>query len=64
MPAIQTEGVPGVNVHAHTFNVITPVMTDRYKIPNPCTSCHTDQTTEWATAAMSKWSGASPWRVE
>jgi hypothetical protein len=39
-------------------------MTDRYKIPNPCTSCHTDQTTEWATAAMSKWSGASPWRVE
>jgi len=64
MPAIQTEGVPGVNVHAHTFDVITPVMTDRYKVPNPCTSCHTDRTTEWATAAMSQWSGTSPWRVQ
>jgi predicted CXXCH cytochrome family protein len=64
MPAIQTEGVPGVYVHAHTFEVIPPVMTDRYQIPNPCTSCHTDKTTGWATDAMSRWSGVSPWRVE
>lgn len=64
MPAIQTEGVPGVNVHAHTFNVIMPVMTERYKVPNPCTTCHTDKSTEWATDAMSRWSDVSPWRVQ
>jgi len=64
MPAIETEGVPGVNVHAHTFNVITPAMTDRYKVPNSCTTCHTDKTTTWATEAMSRWSDVSPWRVQ
>ncbi len=64
MPAIETEGVPGVNVHAHTFNVITPAMTDRYKVPNACTLCHTDKTTNWATTAMSSWSSVSPWRVQ
>ncbi len=64
MPAIETEGVPGAYVHAHTFKVIPPEMTDKYKIPNPCTSCHTDKTTSWATDAMSRWPGSSPWRVE
>ena len=64
MPAIETEGVPGVNVHAHTFNIITPAMTDRYKVPNPCTTCHTDKTTSWATEAMRRWSDVSPWRVQ
>ncbi len=64
MPAIQTEGVPGVFVHAHTFKVIPPEMTDRYKVPNPCTSCHADKTTAWAREAMSHWPGISPWRVE
>jgi predicted CXXCH cytochrome family protein len=64
MPAIETEGVPGVNVHAHTFNVITPAMTDRYKVPNACTTCHTDKPTDWATTAMSRWPGVSPWRVQ
>ena len=63
MPAIQTEGVPGVFVHAHTFKVIPPEMTDRNKVPNPCTSCHTDKTPGWAREAMSHWSGISPWRV-
>jgi predicted CXXCH cytochrome family protein len=50
MPAMQTEGVPGVFVHARIFSVIPPEMTDRYKVPNPCTSCHADKTT-----------GAHPW---
>ena len=63
MPAIQTEGVPGVFVHAHTFKFIPPDVTDRYKVPNPCTSCHGDKTTAWAREAMSHWSGVSPWRV-
>jgi len=64
MPAIQTEGVPGVYVHAHTFSIITPAMTDRYKVPNACTACHTGKATDWATEAMSRWSDVSPWRVQ
>ena len=57
MPAIQSEGVPGAFVHAHTFRVVSPVMTDKYGIPNPCTSCHKDKSTAWAEDAMNHWSG-------
>ncbi|HEV7220398.1 MAG TPA: multiheme c-type cytochrome [Terriglobales bacterium] len=64
MPAIATEGVPGTFVHAHTFRFITPGMTDKYKIPNPCTSCHTDKSTAWATEALRHWPERSPWRIE
>ncbi len=64
MPKIETQGVPGAAVRAHTFRFITPAMTDKYKIPNVCTSCHTDKTTAWATDALRKWPGRSPWRAE
>ena len=64
MPKIETEGVPGAFVHAHTFKFITPDMTEKYKIPNPCTSCHADKSTAWAEDAMSHWPERSPWRVE
>jgi hypothetical protein len=64
MPAIETEGPPNTYVHAHTFGFITPEMTDKYKIPNPCTSCHTDKSTAWATVEMRHWTERSPWRVE
>jgi predicted CXXCH cytochrome family protein len=64
MPAIQTEGVPGTYVHAHTFKFIPPDMTDRYKVPNPCTSCHADKDTAWARQAMRSWPGVSPWRSD
>jgi predicted CXXCH cytochrome family protein len=64
MPSIETEGVPYTFVHAHTFRFITPAMTDKYKIPNPCTSCHSDKTTAWATNAMSQWNERSPWRIQ
>jgi predicted CXXCH cytochrome family protein len=64
MPAIETEGPPNTMVHAHTFRFITPAMTDKYKIPNPCTSCHTDKSTAWATNELSKWPERSPWRLE
>jgi predicted CXXCH cytochrome family protein len=63
MPKIETEGVPGSFVRSHTFQFITPSMTDKYKIPNPCTSCHTDKTNAWAVSELRKWSSASPWRV-
>jgi predicted CXXCH cytochrome family protein len=64
MPEIETEGPKGTLVHAHTFKFVTPAMTDKYKIPNPCTSCHSDKTTAWATDAMRHWTERSPWRNE
>lgn len=62
MPKIEAQGVPGAMVHAHTFKFITPAMTDKYKIPNPCNLCHQDRSTAWATGAVSKW--YSPWRMQ
>jgi hypothetical protein len=61
MPKIETEGVPDTFVHAHTFRFTSPAMTDKYQIPNPCTSCHQDKSTTWAAEAMSQWSERSPW---
>ncbi|PYT73884.1 MAG: cytochrome C, partial [Acidobacteria bacterium] len=53
-----------VKVRVHTFAVISPAMTDKYQIPNPCTSCHTDRTTAWALEALGRWPERSPWRLE
>jgi predicted CXXCH cytochrome family protein len=64
MPRIATEGVPGAFVSSHTFRFITPAMTDKYKMPNACTTCHTDKSTAWATEAMRRWPEQSPWRSE
>ena len=63
MPKIATE-IADVKVRSHTFAFITPARTDKYKIPNPCTSCHTDKTTAWATDALRHWPERSPWRME
>jgi len=63
MPAIETEGVPGTFVHAHTFRFITPEMTDKYGIPNPCTSCHKDKDTAWAKVEITHWPEHSAWRA-
>jgi predicted CXXCH cytochrome family protein len=63
MPKIETT-IADVKVRAHTFVFITPAMTDKYKIPNPCTSCHTDKSTAWATEAMRQWPERSPWRLD
>jgi predicted CXXCH cytochrome family protein len=63
MPKIATE-IADVKVRSHTFAFITPAMTDKYKIPNPCTSCHTDKTTSWATEVLRHWPERSPWRVD
>ena len=62
MPRIETEGVAGQFVHAHTFRIVTPAMTEKYKIPNPCIACHQDKTNAWATAALRRW--YSPWRMQ
>jgi predicted CXXCH cytochrome family protein len=63
MPRIETEGVPGAFVRAHSFRFVSPAMTDRYQIPNPCTSCHKDKSTAWAKDVMSRWPESSPWSV-
>jgi len=61
MPKIEST-VANVMVSAHTFRFIPPEMTDKYKIPNSCTTCHTDKSTAWAENAMRKWPEHSPWR--
>lgn len=62
MSKIETE-IADVKVRAHTFAFITPGMTEKYKIPNPCTSCHADKSTAWATEALQHWPEHSPWRM-
>jgi hypothetical protein len=53
-----------VNVRSHTFRFVTPAMSEAYKIPNACTSCHTDKTNAWATDELAKWPAQSPWRLQ
>ncbi|HKF48787.1 MAG TPA: cytochrome c3 family protein [Terracidiphilus sp.] len=50
-------------VAAHTFRFITPRETELSGIPNPCTSCHKDKSTAWATEQLKAWNTTSPWRV-
>ena len=63
MPQIETT-IADVKVRTHTFAFISPAITDKYKIPNPCTSCHTDKSTAWATEALRHWPERSPWRLD
>jgi predicted CXXCH cytochrome family protein len=63
MPKIETT-LGEVKVRAHTFAFISPALTDKYKMPNPCTSCHTDKSTAWALEALRRWPERSPWRVD
>jgi hypothetical protein len=60
---LNAQTIGDVNVRSHTFTFVSPSMTDKYKIPNPCTSCHKDKTTRWALEAMNQWSNVSPWRM-
>lgn len=63
MPKIQVT-LADTKVRAHTFAFIYPADTDKYKIPNPCTMCHADKSTAWATEAMRHWPQFSPWRMQ
>ena len=62
MPKIE-QTLPDDFVRSHTFRFITPDMTDKYKIPNSCNSCHADKSTAWAKEALKGWKDKSPWRV-
>ncbi len=59
MPAI-ARSVGDVNVRSHTFKFVSPVMTERYGIPNPCNACHTDETPVRAIEALESWPQVSP----
>ena len=63
MPKIETQ-LADVNVRAHTFKFIPPSATTQDKVPNACNTCHADKTPAWASEALRKWPGRSPWRVE
>jgi len=63
MPKIATT-IAEVKVRSHTFAFITPAMTDKYRIPNPCTTCHADKTTAWATEELRRWPERSAWRMD
>src|SRR5579871_1172470 len=63
MPKIETT-LGTTMVRAHTFAFITPSDTEKYAIPNPCTECHKDKSTQWAEDALRTWPTRSPWRIE
>ncbi len=63
MPKIE-QTVANINVASHTFHFVTPAQTEALKIPNACTECHKDKTTDWATKAMLGWDDRSPWRTQ
>jgi predicted CXXCH cytochrome family protein len=51
MPKIE-KTIADVNVRAHTFDFIAPAETEKFGVPNPCTTCHADKTTAWATQVL------------
>jgi predicted CXXCH cytochrome family protein len=63
MPKIEVT-IADVKVSAHTFAFLTPEMTNTYKIPNPCNTCHADKSASWATEMLRRWPERSPWRSE
>ncbi|MEP7366718.1 MAG: cytochrome c3 family protein, partial [Acidobacteriota bacterium] len=62
MPKIAQQ-LADVNVRSHTFRFIPPSDTETLKVPNGCTSCHTDRSSDWAKEELRKWANVSPWRV-
>ena len=62
MPKISRTVGP-VNVSSHTFKFISPLMTLQYGIPNPCNTCHNEESSQWALDELRQWPHVSPWRV-
>ena len=55
---------PTSTSRSHTFKFITPTMSERLKIPNACTGCHTDRSNAVGhSEALRGWTGISPWRA-
>src|SRR5262245_46405996 len=43
--------------HDHSFRVPRPDFSVKLGTPNACNDCHTDQSAEWAAAAIERWHG-------
>lgn len=41
----------------HSFRIPRPDQTAQFGTPNACNDCHTDQTPEWASRAITEWYG-------
>ena len=41
--------------HDHSFRIPRPDFSERFDVPNTCTSCHTGKTPAWAAAALDGW---------
>jgi hypothetical protein len=50
-------------VSSHTFRFISPKLTQQFGMPNPCNSCHTDKSVQWALEQLKSWETTSPWRL-
>jgi hypothetical protein len=55
--------IADVNARSHTFRFIPPSASEKLKVPNSCTSCHTDKSNAWASDTLKTWPEFSPWRV-
>lgn len=68
---IETEGAQCISCHMpvktymgndhrrdHSFRIPRPDQSEKYGTPNTCTSCHTNQTNQWAANAIKNWYGA------
>ena len=62
MPQI-ARTVADVSVRSHTFRFISPSDSEKYGIPNPCTSCHDDMSNAEANRELRNWGSLSPWRI-
>jgi predicted CXXCH cytochrome family protein len=62
MPKIETT-LGDVMVRSHTFRFISPALTEKYKIPNSCNTCHTDKSSKWALDQLKKWPEVPWWRL-
>jgi predicted CXXCH cytochrome family protein len=62
MPKV-ADTIADIKVRSHTFRFVPPAEAEALGIPNACNLCHADTSTEWANAALKRWSGYSPWRV-
>lgn len=62
MPKVE-QTIADVNVRSHTFEFISPTLTQAFQIPNPCTTCHKDKSPEWALSELKAWKSVSPWRA-
>ena len=46
-----------MNRSDHSFRPPMPAATIKFKSPNACNLCHTDETTEWANKKVTEWKG-------